>query len=412
MEEKLSIIREDQSDLIVLIVSGRIDGYWSKVLEEYLDELIRSGEQHVALDLSGIHYLSSIGIRVLVKYAKQYRQIQGSFGIRSSSDSVAEVLKMAGLQGVLSFQHVSKTILSEHPQNQKETETYQYTLVSLPSREDMVCKCIGEPEKLKTTAYTATDCQTIPFSGQRYGLGLGAIGQNFEDCKDQFGEFAAFGDAVVYSPAGKPGSPDYMIRSGNLIPKIEMLYGILIEGEFSQQIRFTPKNPAHTMAFSTLLSDLQEMSGFERFAMIMLAESAGLVGLSLNNQSIASSDTKPNIFEFPSVRESMIFTTEPGFQNMISLSVGIVCKKDDPECARFTRPVSDHTDIYSHFHSAIFNNHPAKTAQVTLQETVSRLFNAETIQGVLHLIQDNRPLSGVGESEFKNGICWIGRIKS
>jgi hypothetical protein len=203
-----------------------------------------------------------------------------------------------------------------------------------------------------------------------------------------------------------------MIRSGNLIPKIEMLYGILLEGEFSQEVRFVPKDTSNTLSFSTLLADLEKISGFDRFAMVMLAESAGLVGLSLNNQGITTSANPLNLFGFPQVRESMMYTTEPGFQNTICLSVGIVSPQDDPVLHSFTRPINGKPEKNYHFHTAVFNYHPIKTAQISLQETVSRLFNTETLQGVLHLIHDNRPLTGVGESEFKNGICWIGRIKS
>lgn len=410
MDDKLTIIRENQAELVVLVVAGRIDGYWSKVLDESLDELIRSGVLHVALNLSGVQYLSSIGIRVLVKYAKQFRQIQGNFGIVSCSEAVGEVLKMAGLFTVLAFQDVKQPSNELRQEEHHETATYSYSMNRIPATGDMICRCTGEPEKLRTGGYGATDCRTHAFRAKKYGLGLGAIGLNYEDCKNRFGEFAAFGDAVVYAPAGQVGSPDYIIRSGNLIPKIEMLYGILLEGEFSQTLRFTPKDTSNTLAFSTLLSDMGKISGYERFAMVMLAESAGLVGLALNNQEITSAVQAKPLFGFPAIRESMVYTTEPGFANHICLSLGIVCRQDDPVLKEFTRPLKGFPGMNYHFHTAIFNYHPLKAAQITLQDTISRLFNEENLQGVLHLIQDNRPLTGVGESEFKHGVCWLGRI--
>lgn len=412
MDDKLSIKRENHAELVVLVVSGRLDGYWSKVLDDSLDELLQSGVLHVGLDLSEVYYLSSLGIRVLVKYARQYRQVQGSFGVKSFSEAVGEVLSMAGLQQVLGFQNVVKSASVTRKDQLHETECYTYSINRISDRANMVYQCLGDPEKLRTGGYSATDCQTLMFNPNRFGLGLGAIGAHYEDFKTRFGEFAAFGDAVVYAPAGRVGSPDYMIRSGNLIPKIELLYGILLDGEFSQEIRFTPKDIAHSLPFTALLSDVERITGFDSFAMVMLAESAGIVGLSLNNQDITTQEDSKNLFGFPQVRESMMFTTEPAYANHITLTIGIVCSPDDPVLNRFTRPLNGNAEKNSHFHTAIFNHHPIKTAQLSLQETLSRLFNTAHLQGVLHLIQDNRPLTGVGESEFKNGICWIGRITS
>jgi hypothetical protein len=37
------------------------------------------------------------------------------------------------------------------------------------------------------------------------------------------------------------------------------------------------------------------------------------------------------------------------------------------------------------------------------------LFEVENLQGVLHLLNDERE-SGAGQSEFLRGACWIGSI--
>jgi len=45
-----------------------------------------------------------------------------------------------------------------------------------------------------------------------------------------------------------------------------------------------------------------------------------------------------------------------------------------------------------------------------MKTTVSTLFEAETLQGVLHLLNDDREITGAGQSEFVRGACWIGPI--
>jgi hypothetical protein len=38
---------------------------------------------------------------------------------------------------------------------------------------------------------------------------------------------------------------------------------------------------------------------------------------------------------------------------------------------------------------------------------VTTLFEAETLQGVLHLLSDGREASGRQQSEFVRGACWM-----
>ena len=41
---------------------------------------------------------------------------------------------------------------------------------------------------------------------------------------------------------------------------------------------------------------------------------------------------------------------------------------------------------------------------------MATLFESAVLQGVLHLLGDDREPSGVGQSEFVRGACWLGPI--
>ncbi len=45
---------------------------------------------------------------------------------------------------------------------------------------------------------------------------------------------------------------------------------------------------------------------------------------------------------------------------------------------------------------------------IDLKTTVTTLFETETLQGVLHLLTDDRVAAGPQQSEFVRGACWIG----
>jgi hypothetical protein len=51
-----------------------------------------------------------------------------------------------------------------------------------------------------------------------------------------------------------------------------------------------------------------------------------------------------------------------------------------------------------------------KRRELDLQATTANLFEAEAPQGLLHLLHDNREITGAGESQFARGTCWMGPI--
>ena len=48
--------------------------------------------------------------------------------------------------------------------------------------------------------------------------------------------------------------------------------------------------------------------------------------------------------------------------------------------------------------------------EIDLQATVATLFEQQSLQSILHLIGDYREATGMGESEFVRGACWVGPI--
>ncbi|MCX6304971.1 MAG: STAS domain-containing protein [Bacteroidetes bacterium] len=411
MEEKLDITREERDEYSLLKIDGRIDGSWSKHLDEYLDEMLNAGTYNVALDLGSVHYMSSMGIRVIMKYAKLYRQVNGGFGILSASKNVDDILEMAGLKTILQWQAKAAEAPAEEVTKTVESAGVSYTISSLPGSQPMQCRFTGDPAKIRNGGFTGDDCINLESGRKHYGIGLGAIGLDFEDCKNRFGEFIALGDAVACCPAGNAKSPDYMLKTGRLIPAVRLLYGVSFKGDFDKTVRFSPDRQNEPVRFSRLITELIRITGYERFAMVMLAETSGLVGLSINTPVAAGENRPLNPFMFPEVRENVNFTTGPEYKKMMTITVGIVSGAGD-DFREFTRPLSPGSAVWQHFHTAVFSYHAFKKTNIDPDETISTLFEQEELLDVLHLINDTREFTGAGESDFKNGVCWIGHIQS
>lgn len=81
----------------VVTVTGRVDSATSGELEAALKALLGKGASNLVLDLSGVDFLSSSGLRVMVTTRKALKEAGGEVVIAQPSDRVKETLELAGL---------------------------------------------------------------------------------------------------------------------------------------------------------------------------------------------------------------------------------------------------------------------------------------------------------------------------
>jgi anti-anti-sigma factor len=84
---------------MVAVLSGRLDTATSLTAENTLLPLVQNGM--VIADLSEVGYVSSAGLRVLLKAAKQARGFGGRFVLCGLRSSVLEVFEISGLDKVM-----------------------------------------------------------------------------------------------------------------------------------------------------------------------------------------------------------------------------------------------------------------------------------------------------------------------
>ncbi len=100
----MEITKQSAGQFTELIIKGRLDGYWADHLTSALEEVVRGGADHVRLNLAGVSYISSMGIRVLVKFYQQLNGINGALVVSNPSEPVKRVLEMM---------HLGKLLISE-----------------------------------------------------------------------------------------------------------------------------------------------------------------------------------------------------------------------------------------------------------------------------------------------------------
>lgn len=90
-----------RADLIT--VSGRIDSSNASELDSALSGLTENGRHNIVLDLSGIEYMSSAGLRAIVGSYRECRTHGGDVRIANPSDRAREVFDLAGLTAIFSI---------------------------------------------------------------------------------------------------------------------------------------------------------------------------------------------------------------------------------------------------------------------------------------------------------------------
>src|SRR5215469_2791449 len=101
--------------VVELRVEGRLDVYWADHLAAAVDQEIRQGSHHIRLDLSPVAFLSSAGIGVLVRFYRQLKSIQGSFGVSNCSPGVLKILESSKLDKLLVAKPLPESPLADGP---------------------------------------------------------------------------------------------------------------------------------------------------------------------------------------------------------------------------------------------------------------------------------------------------------
>jgi anti-anti-sigma factor len=404
----MEIRRQRIDDVLELEIQGRLDGYWADHLAQSLDDAVREGARNLRLNLSEVSYLSSAGIRVLIRAHKQLSAIQGSFSVSEPSEAVRSILQLTGLMDLLVPAATPGLQAAPSGDLILEKESIRFEVMSLNLEARLSCQVIGDPAKLLGDRFREEDCRSVAFSNSSFGLGLGAFGSSFADCAGRFGEFLAVGGAVTYLPADGTNVPDFMLAAGTFIPQIKVLYGILCEGDLQMMVHFERKDTGGAPKLGEIVEGCLEIAGAEALGIVMIAESAGLIGTALQ-RSPALRDSETALFAFPQVRDWLSFAAEPVLTRTLTLVVGVTARKAPALLMSLLRPLGQ-SELIGHFHAAAFSYRPVKKREMDLQAATASLFEAETPRALLHLINDDREITGAGQSELATGTCWIGPI--
>lgn len=99
----MDIVVQDNTNVSVVAVSGRVDSATSPDLESALKRLLEADKIQIVLDLKEVEYMSSAGLRAMVSTLKSLKRVNGDLRLANPSPRVEEVLKLAGLTSIFAI---------------------------------------------------------------------------------------------------------------------------------------------------------------------------------------------------------------------------------------------------------------------------------------------------------------------
>jgi len=110
----MSLSREKNGDVLLVSAAGQINSANAAELETTALQWVEEGEHKWVLDMSGVEYISSAGLRVVLLLAKRLKQKGGHLVLCSLQPHVLEVFDISGFLSILDVADAREAALERH----------------------------------------------------------------------------------------------------------------------------------------------------------------------------------------------------------------------------------------------------------------------------------------------------------
>ncbi|MBN1663224.1 MAG: anti-sigma factor antagonist [Deltaproteobacteria bacterium] len=267
---------------VVVRLSGRFDGVGAIRFDEWVAAQ-EADLSSVVLDMGQIEYLSSAGIRSLLKLEKMLRRKQGNMILAAVASFVSQTLSLSGLLDRLTMtatveeglDFIGKFIMGNAPET-VVAGGRTYSLTVFPGAKSTVEQW-GAALKPEGTHSDRFIMEKVSFAELGYAFGIGGLGNDAEQAAEATGEFLGLGHGVGIRPADGHCVADFFLteKPAETVIHLTSAWGIagsaalLLEG---------PKTGS--LKLSDLLSDIlaigeqKKMGLLPAIGLIVLADTS------------------------------------------------------------------------------------------------------------------------------------------
>ena len=241
--------------ILQISVKGRLDTFGALKLDDALNDIIEKKDIHIIMDMDGVHYLSSAGIRVFLQLNKKLKKRGGDLHLCNLNHYPLEVLEITGLDNVFLIHHGKENAISHITQeinktaieNWSSAPTYTQDNIELTvyksSSKAAFLKAVGDISKVLFAQLEEKDIYSRKFSETEYSIGLGALGEDITEYMPLLGEMITIGGTMVWLPTDGHDTPDFLTSHKDTgIVTIHTGFNVALEGDFNDIMIVKTKN--------------------------------------------------------------------------------------------------------------------------------------------------------------------------
>jgi len=422
----VSIERHDRGGELELVVAGRLDAATSDELTAAVAAELRAGHHLILLDLTGVTFLSSAGIRVLLSSQRSARGLGGQCLVRRASPAVRQVIDLARLGPLLLEGQASAAAGRGGPPGSLRgsaadpadicCDSVVLTALVHPPAGPLAATLHGSAAAALRGRLDAAPRVSLPHDG--FALGLAALA-DATPLAARAGEMVAACGAVFHRPPEPFATVDYLLGTGDLVAEVDIAAGLTWRGVPAGRCGFEPVasgtsatgGPAESaVAIGDLIAALFTQSDAPLLAVVVAAEVQGLVAAELIRPLAAATDADtPLAADRDRAANWLSFSREPVHARRTAVVVGVASRAAPAApLAEFLRPLAA-GGHHGHFHAAVFPQRPLRRGGLDLVTTLADIAATPPL-AVLHLLDDPRPVLGAGTSQFGRGACWFAAL--
>ncbi len=384
---------------ILMKLRGRLDSMTSQDIEKKIIDISQAGARVMAFSLGEVNFISSAGLRIFMTAGRNLKQAGGEAVFTAVPGKLKDVFKMGGFDRIFRFFDTEEDLKAEFGTKDAKEEKKSAVFGDLKieyavhKKEKGSFRKIGSMEKLDSSEYTLKDAVGAAASSVRFGAGLAAVGDDFNEYKDYFGEAVVLNHSLFYYPAVKNPSADFMLGSPdeNSV-RYKFLNGFAVNGDYAVTAEFESEGafPGVEMLVDAMLSLVETNAA----GMVIIAESKGFWGMNLRRVPIL--ENKPengNIFSQENFTQWINFPVEPAEIGNIIISFGIAVK----ELAKAPKEIIEILPEGQNFKftSAVFEKELLGKNAEKLDEDISRISMQAPILKVQRMLAKTRFGSGM-----------------
>jgi anti-sigma B factor antagonist len=413
-----------------VFLAGRLDASSADAFIEQVEAEIRIGADAVALDMTGVVFVSSVGLGALLRLASRVRSGGGQLSLVAASDAVTEMLRVTRLDRVLAVGSPAALPRATSPLPHASTGTRGHAsespaLATVPCGDGRLFR--GEARLLSPEPATpmvplgrarghapGRGAEPTRLSADLVAIGHMALARDDADACGRYGEAIVVGGVAVVT-AASTGRSDFVSvpvgddpeRTGHgaespmsASPAVWVLEGIACRGVPKWGVWFEP-----TAADVPMHALIESVAALEDgpCAVIVAGECGGLVG--------AAARTSPDSWDAGAPRDpganvkSMLrFSADPahaGDTAVVVAFVGAHASAAGDATVPGGRPLDPALPASRtvHAHAVAMSFRPVGRASMDAAHTVGSLLAEQRLRGVMHLVQPAR-------SSMRRGLAW------